>query len=275
MINHQYKKKLETLDDDKKQLNITDEFIQSLTVDDFEFQNVGDDYTHIVNNFINRYEWLGKPSLYTTHRFIATCKKLNNEIAGVVTFDMPIVFSNLLGEKTRKLERLISRGASASWTPKNLASCMIMYCIKWMVKNTEYRVFTAYSDTTAGEIGTIYQACNFLYLGDGFGSKEMLKDRITGKEKTTRSLRSMSAYKRYAVKLGIDWKRGQEITQELRDIFNKEAREEQKKYDIVKIPSKHKYVYVLGKDKKETNVLRQELRGLNKLYEYPKRTHNA
>lgn len=39
-----------------------------------------------------------------------------------------------------------------------------------MVKNTQYRLFTAYSDTEAKELGTIYQACNFYYLGKKSGA---------------------------------------------------------------------------------------------------------
>ena len=78
---------------------------------------------------------------------------------------MPNAFSKLLGKNTNDLERLISRGACISWSPKNLGSAFLMWCLRWMVKNTDYRIFTAYSDPTARELGTIYQACNFYYLG--------------------------------------------------------------------------------------------------------------
>ena len=74
---------------------------------------------------------------------------------------MPNAFSTLLGEKTKEIDRLIARGASASWTPKNLGSHILMMCMKWMVENTPYRLFTAYSDPTAKERGKIYQGLNF------------------------------------------------------------------------------------------------------------------
>jgi hypothetical protein len=39
-----------------------------------------------------------------------------------------------------------------------------------MVKNTDKRVFSGYSDPKANEVGIIYQACNFEYLGNNFGN---------------------------------------------------------------------------------------------------------
>jgi len=93
-----------------------------------------------IKSFIERYEWLGKMSAYPTHFFTARYK---GHLACVVVMDMPNAFSKLLGENTRKMERLISRGASVSWAPKNLASSLIMWSIKWMVQNTRYRLFTA------------------------------------------------------------------------------------------------------------------------------------
>ncbi len=80
--------------------------------------------------------------------------------------NVPNAFSKLLGENTPNLERLISRGACISWSPKEIvASSLIMWLINWMGKNTTYRLFIAYSDPTALELGTVYQACNFYYLG--------------------------------------------------------------------------------------------------------------
>ena len=35
-------------------------------------------------------------------------------------------------------------------------------------------------------------------------------------------------------------------------------------------PSKHKYAFVLGKDKRETNALRREFLKRNIVYDYPK-----
>lgn len=50
-------------------------------------------------------------SLYPTHFFTARYKGI---LAGVVIMDMPNAFSKLLGEDTKQIERLISRGACVS-----------------------------------------------------------------------------------------------------------------------------------------------------------------
>lgn len=248
-----------------EQLALSPKSIQTLRVSDFDFYFAEKDELQDINNFIRKYEWLGEPSLYVTHRCVAKHKQ-TGVIAGVVTFDMPLTFSNLLGKDTRKLERLVSRGASASWTPKNLASAQIMWAIRYLVKTTDYRLFTAYSDPLAGELGTIYQACNFTYLGQKYGTNLKLFD-LENPERgwfSDRALRSPSYYRKYAVELGIDWKRGQPIPQELRDTFNNMAR--QKLENLVKFyaPLKHKYAYILGRTKTETEELKKVFKERNK-----------
>lgn len=152
--------------------------------------------------FIERYEWLGNLTQYSTHYFGAFYKE---ELGGVIIFSMPNAFSKLLGDNTKNIERLISRGACASWTPKSLASQFLMWCIKWMVKNTPYRLFTAYSDPTAKELGTIYQACNFYYLGNNNGTTTRYINPYTGKLVSDRFFRQRTAYKKYAKELNIEW----------------------------------------------------------------------
>ena len=184
---------------------LTQNDTKDLRVEDFTFQFIPKTDKETVKQikaFIERHEWLGKISNYPTHFFVA---KYNNILAGVVIMDMPNAFSKLLGEKTKKLERLISRGACISWSPKNLASSLIMYSIKWMVKNTDYRVFTAYSDPEAKELGTIYQACNFTYLGQNSGGSKQYQ-LSNGKWVSDRYFRSRSVYKKLSIEAGIEWK---------------------------------------------------------------------
>jgi len=70
-----------------------------------------------------------------------------------------------------------------------------------------FRLFTAYSDPEARELGTIYMACNFMYLGQQSGAQRMFFDPDKPERGyfTDRSFRSRSAYKRYAKALGIAW----------------------------------------------------------------------
>ena len=177
---------------------------------------------------------------------------------------VPNAFSKLLGDDTDKIERLISRGACISWSPKCLASAFLMWCIKWMVDNTEFRLFTAYSDPDAKELGTIYQACNFFYLGQHSGAEKRYRNPYTGKIVSDRFFRQKSAYKRYCMELGIEW--GGAPTEQLRDYARKKMRES----EVVEYPKKHKYAYVLGRDKRETKFLRKKFLQLNKVYDYPK-----
>ena len=161
----QYEIRKRNYQTDLEQSELTEEEINNLKISDFEFAYVkknDEQKCKEIKDFIKRHEWLGNMPTRPTHRFIATYKGL---LAGAIVMSTPNSFSNLLGPQNRDLEKLISRGACISWSPKNLASALIMYAVRYMVKNTDFRFFTAYSDVEARELGTIYQACNFTYLG--------------------------------------------------------------------------------------------------------------
>lgn len=268
--------------DNKKQdlidSGLTEEEASNLRVSDFvmEFVPKTDKQSvKEIKEFIERHEWLGKISIYPTHFFTARYKGI---LAGVIIMDMPNAFSKILGEKTKKLERLISRGACISWSPKNLASSLIMFSIKWMVKNSNYRVFTAYSDPEAKELGTIYQACNFYYMGQNSGAGKQYKID-SGKWVSDRYFRSRSVYKKLAVNSGIEWDATwvekeklhwnlmpPEIVAQIRQL----SKDYQKRCVSREIPKKHKYVYILGIDKIETRRLRKEFEDNFGILPYPK-----
>jgi len=272
----QYNIRTTNLQEDLKISNLMLDEVNTLKCGDFTFQN--EDKKKIfneVNDFIKRHEWLGKLSLYPTHFFTARYKGI---LGGVVIMDMPNAFSKLLGENTRKIERLISRGACVSWSPKNLASKLISFSIDWMVKNTEYRLFTAYSDTEAKELGTIYQACNFYYLGKKSGSAYQYK-LDNGKWTSDRYFRSRSVYKRLAIQDGIvwdnSWQNGDSINFDLMPLeiklrIKNLSKEYQNKCEKRKIEPKHKYAYIKGKCKNETKQLKKLFEERNKIYQYPK-----
>ena len=153
-----------------------------------------------------------------------------------------------------------------------------MWSIKWMVQNTPYRVFTAYSDPEARELGTIYQACNFHYLGQTFGTKKQYS--YDGKKWfSDRSFRSRSAYKRYAKELRIPWGMNWQIKEkifwgnipdDIEKILRDTAKKKQADCLVKDSPQKHKYAYILGEDKRETKKLLRVFRELNKTFDYPK-----
>ncbi len=155
---------------------------------------------------------------------------------------------------------------------KNLASWLIMSSIRWMVKNTEFRYFTAYSDPEAKELGTIYQACNFIYLGQTSGTQLQYLDPRHPKKGwfSDREFRKKSKYYQYAQNIGIGketWKSWMKKYSpdwaKIPPHVRKKIKEEEKKYRNScrsrKVPRKHKYVYILGQSKKETKALKNYL----------------
>jgi len=273
----QYDIRIKNRQEDLNMCGFSEEYVNNLRVKDFDFKCVTDKQEQReMSSFIQRHEWLGTISLYATHWFACYHKDI---LAGVIIMSMPNAFSKVLGEDTKKYERLISRGACISWSPKNLASSFVMYAIKYMVKNTQYRLFTAYSDPSAKELGTIYQACNFKYLGQFSGSKYMYINPYTGKLVSDRFFRVRSAYKKYAIELNIDWKRDwnkdskilwENMPDDIEQLLRKHSKEKQLSSKKIKVPSKHKYAMVLGKDKPETKLLKRLFRDNTKEYEYPK-----
>jgi hypothetical protein len=253
--------------------NLTPEEAKRLRVSDFDFE-----YIPKTNNarckqvvaFIKRHEWLGKMPTWVTHRF---CMRLNvpgkpRVMAGVIIMATPNAFSNLLGKEMRDKEKLIARGACISFSPKNLGSHIIMESIKWMVKNTEFRFFTAYSDPEAKELGTIYQAANFQYLGQTSGTKYQYF--IDGKGwKGDKSFSERSSFVRYAKELGYVWQpewrtannkvNWENIPDDIKTELKQMVKEKKSACEKRLAIPKHKYVYVLGRNRGETKYLRRML----------------
>lgn len=275
---YQYQRRVDTLEEDKKNLGWDDEFIKNIDLDEFEFSYIESKKDKKdATEFIKRYEWLGTIGSFPTHWFVARYRGI---IGGVVIMGIPNAFSKLLGEGTEKLERLIARGASASWTPMNLGSKFLMWAIKWMVDNTEYRLFTCYSDPQAKELGSIYQGLNFYYLGQGSGTNIRYINPYN-KEKlvSDRAFRSRTFYKKYAKDLGISWQPNwcnntKMLWENVPDDIEEKLREYSKlmyqNAEKIEFPSKHKYAFILGKDKRETKTLKKKFEDLNKTYPYPK-----
>lgn len=263
------------LSQDLEEAGLTGEECSKLRTSDFEFSYVSKDQKELckeVKQFIERHEWLGKLPIWATHRFTARLKK-DGTLAGVIVMATPNAFSNLLGRENKGKEKLISRGACISWAPKNLGSWMIMSSIRWMVKNTDFRYFTAYSDPEAKELGTIYQACNFIYLGQKFGSGNQYLDPDNPDRGWFGSsgFSDRSQIVRYAKALGIEWEKEwykyvgskknyrkvnwQAIPEDVASRL-KQARTDHKARCLCRpAPSKHKYCYILGRSKGETKAL--------------------
>jgi len=112
---------------------------------------------------ILEYEWLGTMG-QGTHSYGIFFEGV---LAGAVCFGLPasLTAGDMFGIDNRNKAICLERGACVWWAHPHSASKLISYAVNDMSKTTKYRIFFAYSDEDAGEIGTVYQACNWLYLG--------------------------------------------------------------------------------------------------------------
>ena len=183
---------------------------------------------------ILKYEWLGTMPTYSTHYFGIY---FDGVCGGVVIFGISLprsVLESICGKEYLEKVRVLSRGACVHWTPIGSASKLIGESIK-ILKQEGYKIIIAYSDVRAGEIGTIYQACNFLYTGKSIGGQETLIDN--------------------------KWR-----TRMPRCVI-------ENKIDTIDLPKrersiKHRYIYLMG-SKKEKKILKNNLR--YEVLPYPKR----
>jgi hypothetical protein len=104
--------------------------------------------------FIKRFEYLKTPG-----RNWASYAAINqqNELAAVAIFGRPIP----MPPHTIVLER----GACAPWAHPHCASWFIPKAVRRAAQDHGWHTFIAFADPEAGELGTIYKAANWLYLG--------------------------------------------------------------------------------------------------------------
>ena len=252
---HQYIKKQEFLLEDIKTL----EFDHKITKAK-DFILTQEPFSTEILEFIIKYEWLGTIGVMPKWCFTA---RLQNKLGGVVLINEPITYSKILKEHTPIYEALIQRGATASWAPKNLGSRLIMFSCNWMVKNTEKRAFVAYADPRANELGVIYQACNFEYLGNNFGTSILIKHPLIKKDKwiSPQSLKRTSAFKKWCKNNNIimhnSWFKENGfkdltlIPDEIKTNWYKWNQQILLEAEKIKVDKKHKYVIVLNLNKKE------------------------
>ena len=128
----------------------------------------------LAKKIVEEYEWLGcMPAISMYHFGIF----YDDVCAGVTVFGKE--YSENLGhwDKYNFTGRmlLLARGVCVHWAHPHSGSKLITDSIKLLPK--EYDVITATIDPAAGEIGTIYQACNFYYVGSMRESNPNVKDK--------------------------------------------------------------------------------------------------
>lgn len=139
---------------------------------------------------IYEYEWLKRMPAISQYAYGLF---FGEHLAGCVIFSPEYSQNMRLWEKYGFNGKMIllSRGACVHWAPNWANSFLVSRAIRLLPK--EYEVVTATIDPAAGEFGTIYQACNFTYVGamrDRSGNKHRYQFLIDGRIVGTRTIRS-------------------------------------------------------------------------------------
>jgi len=165
---HQYKRRVEKAEEEAK-----DPYWKDL---DLDLKNaiVKPIDKKLAKRIVEEYEWLGCMPAINKYYFGIF---FGDVCGGVLVFGPE--YSENLGHwdkygYTGKMI-LLSRGVCLHWTPKNTGSKLIMSAIKMLPK--KYEIVTVTTDHLAGEVGTIYQACNFHYVGSMRDSNPNIKSK--------------------------------------------------------------------------------------------------
>ena len=156
-----------------KSLYPNDVCLKTATICEISFKEAKD--------IIMKYEWLQS----MPHRFgyrVSHGIFFNKSLGGALVYAQPQVRSMNLFNKDYGSKSVIqlSRGACSHWTPKGTATKLIAKSSK-ILKKEGIKAIVAYCTPEAGEIGTIYQASNFMYFGQTNSSFEYyIDDRWIG-----------------------------------------------------------------------------------------------
>lgn len=227
---------------EKKLLERGEKIPPILRLEDAVMRRIG---RKTAEEFIREYEWLG----YLGQANYYYGFYWGDDLGCVICFSMPPSWQaarGFCGEKYEDRVLLLSRGASTWWAPRNTGSYCIRRVLDDIEKNTRYRIIYAYADPRAGEVGIIYQALNWYYIGTTreqtwYLPKGEYETSIFGF--TTRTIPKELKGKKWLEEAGLE-------------------------IEEYKYPVKHRYVTFLG-DKRERKEYRDNLR--YEVLPYPKR----
>lgn len=177
------------------------------------------------------------------------CNVDGEELVGVACFGWSggLLARDICGQTYRDKAVCLQRGACVHWAHPHSASFLISHACKAAHREHGWQIFYAYADESAGEIGTVYQACNWVYIGRGVGRtpgryREDFVRPSDGKRLSSRTLRHLKLLKSQVITDG---------------------------WEVIKVPPKHKYVWFEG-----GSTVRKRLRKALRYASvpYPKRT---
>jgi hypothetical protein len=201
---------------------------------------------------ILKYEWL--KNMGTTEFSFGLY--FGEYMAGVVCFGRTAgnrVNASVAGEPNAQEVITLCRGACKHWAHEHAASFLISAACRLMGAKG-YRIFVAYADPEAGEIGTVYQSANWLYCGM---TNPTLKFRTSdGKVKDARLVHAYTRDRRGG-KLAYRRTRAEQMRMM-----------KEQGYVFFLGGAKHRYVRILG-DRRTVRALRKALAW--RVLPYPKR----
>ena len=121
---------------------------------------------------ITRYEWLGSMPTWTRACYGLKTPTASLRASWCSRAGPAPESGDLCGREHRDLAVCLARGACVHWAHPHAASFLISRACKLAQRDYGWKIFYAYSDPMAGEIGTVYQAANWLYLGEGVGRSD-------------------------------------------------------------------------------------------------------
>jgi hypothetical protein len=215
---------------------------------------------------IEQYEWLG--NMGTTD--ISFGLYFGSHLAGVVCFGRTAgtkSAASVCGPEYAHMVKTLCRGACVHWAHSHSASFLISRACRLMAQKG-FHIFVAYSDAEAGEVGTVYQACNWLHCEPTKQGSSMFiwsgrkntgfKD---GKLRDERSLSGATRIRRFA-RQGVAPYKLKCTRRQLREQMVKDG------FLFFKATPKRRYVSFCG-DKRLERELRAALRW--NVVPYPKR----
>ena len=195
--------------------------------------------TEIIQEWYVKRHYIGKSPTNSLYSFALydTC----NKMVGVMSigFSAAMGTNTLLGDSYRTLE--LTRLIINEGLPKNTASYFMGKAFSLLPKPL---AIISYADASVGHHGYIYQATNFLFIGCTDSRVFFVKDGIEYHPKTIYNLYGTSSYK--------------------------DERLINDGYEVIRKPSKYRYILFLGK-KRDVKQMREIILSKGyKILPYPK-----
>lgn len=132
-------------------------------------------HQRVARQVILKYEWLGTCPSCTAYYGLF----FGDYCSGVTCVKVGSVGANMSANKEWGIEMkdlaYLIRGANVHWSPPGANSKLVSLTSRLLKKDfPNLKLIIAYSDTDAGEVGTIYQACSWVCVGRGAAMWEYL-----------------------------------------------------------------------------------------------------